>query len=72
MMSAVAVQLEHKQLCKNKIGYGCYAQWGKLKILDLQIKKEIQCKTKSCVSRLWLLVKLSGLFAQMPKVRAPL
>ena len=47
-------------------------QWGKLKILDLQIKEEIQFKTKNCANRMWLLDKLSGLFVQMPMVRTPL
>lgn len=63
-MSAVAVQPEPKQLCKSKIGYSCYIREERLRISYLQIKEEIQFKTKNCVNRMWMLVRLSGLFVQ--------
>lgn len=57
---------------QNQNWIGCYTQWKKLKILDLLIKDEIQFRTKNCVNRVWLLVKLSGIFVKMLMVKAPL
>lgn len=63
MMSAVAVRSEHQQLCKNEIGHDFCTQLGELKILDYCRLKthDFLSKTKNCVNRLCLLVKLSRL-----------
>lgn len=61
-MSAVAVQPEHKQLCKSKIGYGCYIGGKNSEFQTCRLKRKYSLRPGTVLTECGC--RLFGLFVQ--------